>query len=112
MKFLKAFETVIDEIISQFVKFGLIFISVVLVCYLITQANLIIKVVMYIWLVLVGFLATMKGIDKYQKLKIKELKQQIKVEKEKQVQIKKQIEDGKTKQEKMIKVEKKDKTNS
>lgn len=112
MKFLKVFETVIDEIVSQFVKFGLIFISIVLVCYLITQTNLIIKIVMYIWLVLVGFLATMKGINKYQKLKIKELKQQIKVEKEKQVQIKKQIKDEKTKQEKMIEVEKKDKTNS
>lgn len=36
MKFLKVFETVIDEIVFQFVKFGLIFISMVLVCYLIT----------------------------------------------------------------------------
>lgn len=92
MKFLKAFKAVIDEVITRFIQFGIIFVSVMSVCYLLAKSDLVVKVFMYIWLVLVGFLATMKGIDKYQNLKIKELEQQIKVEKEKQVKIEKQIE--------------------
>lgn len=96
LKIIETLETILSCIISRIIELGLLIFSIFVIETLFVESHsLIIKIAVGVWFFAVGFLAVLKGIDKYQKLKIAELKKRIENEKSKQAQIKEQIENKK-----------------
>lgn len=102
LKIIKTLETILSCIISRVIELGLLIFSVFAIETLFVESHsLVIKITVWIWLFAVGFLAVLEGINKYQKLKIKEFEKQIENEKSKQAKIKEQIKDEQERQSKV-----------